>query len=156
MIALGALAQMRQRRARHLHDAEQVRPQYVFDRRIVDGFERPGKWAAGIVVDDIERAEALHGERYRAAIVFARCVVAANESSIASDVGRNGATPPHVDVGDDDFRALGGKAQRDGATEAGAGPGDERHLAGKPAHAAPSTRSIGKVSSTSAAIRPRK
>ena len=68
----------------------------------------------------------------------------------------NGGTAHRIDIGDDNFCAFGSKAQRDRAAEAGAGPGDERHLAGKPAHAAPSSRSIGMVSSTSAAIRPRK
>ena len=50
-------------------------------------------------------------------------------AALRADVRRNGAAALGVDVGDDDFRAFGGKALRDRTAEAGTGAGDQRHLA---------------------------
>ena len=106
------------------------------DRRLDDGVVDVGG-AAGVVVENVQRAIVVQGRidrRFHAGfdrhVGRHRDTIAAGLDDHLSDLfsGRL------VELGDDDFRALGGHRLGGGAADAGARTGDECDLAGQTWH----------------------
>src|ERR1700722_413211 len=155
-IPFAAGAQVRQCRTAHLHHAEQVGAQHPLHGVVVGVLEDAGERTAGIVVHDTERAELLHRERDGTFVVFAYGVIAGDGRRMAANFLGDRFSAHSVDIGDDYFGALGGEALRHGPTQAGAAAGHQRDFAREPAHALRSSAPIGMVSSSNAAMRPRR
>ena len=91
--------------------------------------------AAGIIVQDVQAAEAAHGLGKSGFDVAALADIAVDEDAVAAAIPAAGAggfrrnRPGRlVDLGDDDAGALLGKALRGGAADADATAGDEGNL----------------------------
>ncbi len=107
-------------------------------------------------MNDIERAELLDRECDRVLVLLAHGVIAGDRGRIAADALRYGLGARGVEVGDHNLGAFGGETLRDGAAQTRAAAGDQCHFARKPAHALRSSALIGVVSSSKAAMRPRR
>ena len=93
--------------------------------------------AAGIVVQDVQPAEMLHGlldRRSDAALVGYVGGDGEALSASAGDLLRDGFPGGRIDLGGGDAGAFRGHRPRRSAADAGAGTGDQRDLAFKAAH----------------------
>ena len=85
----------------------------------------------GVVDDEVDAAEREHGrvDRGLHAVGVGDVRGDADRDIRAAQLGRGGLRLLEVEVGDDDARAFGGEAGRDGLADAGCRAGDERDAA---------------------------